>query len=221
MENALIPLLTAELDAETAPMCNARNLHTTLQVGRDFSNWIKGRIEEYGFVENIDFLVIDSPNLANQSRGVFPKSGEKIDFPKPENQKKGRGGDRRSIDYHLTLDMAKELAMIENNEIGRAVRRYFIQAEKTLREKLLAELRDKAAHVLPVRGVKLMRDGLSMRDTLKLQEQSRKVLRMMMEAQSKAERQNLHYHLRQINLTLGVPTIELVQIEAEIDRKAV
>lgn len=196
MENALIPLLTAEVQSEAVQLCNARDLHASLQVGRDFSNWIKGRIDEYGFDEGIDFLVIDSPN--------------------PANQKKGRGGDRRSIDYHLTMDMAKELAMIENNEIGRAVRRYFIQAEKTLREKMLADLRDKAAHVLPVRGVKLMRDGLSMRDTLKLQEQSRKVMRQMMASSTKAERQNLHYHLRQINLTLGVPTVDLDAIESEV-----
>lgn len=196
MEHALIPLLSAEIQAETVPLCNARDLHAALQVGRDFSNWIKGRIDEYGFIEGVDFLVIDSPN--------------------PANQKKGRGGDRRSIDYHLTLDMAKELAMIENNEIGRAVRRYFIQAEKTLREKLQAELREKAAHVLPVRGVKLMRDGLSLRDNLKLQDQGRKVLRLILEAPTWAERQNLHYHLRQINLVLGIPTIELEQIEAEV-----
>lgn len=199
MENALIPLLTAEVEAEAVPMCNARDLHAALQVGRDFSTWITGRIDEYLFTEGVDFLVIDSPKLGNQ--------------------KKGRGGDRRSIDYHLTLDMAKELAMIENNDIGRAVRRYFIRAEQTLREKLVAELREKAQHVLPVRGVKLMRDGLSMRDTLKLQEHSRKLLRMLVTAETAAERKNLHLHFRQINLTLGVPTLDLEEIEAEIKRK--
>lgn len=208
MENALIPLLTAEVQSEAVQLCNARDLHAALQVATRFDDWIRRRISEYGFIENADFLAFDSSNLRNQKRN--------IDSPNPANQKKGRGGDRRSIDYHLTMDMAKELAMIENNEIGRAVRRYFIQAEKTLREKMLADLRDKAAHVLPVRGVKLMRDGLSMRDTLKLQEQSRKVMRQMMASSTKAERQNLHYHLRQINLTLGVPTVDLDAIESEV-----
>lgn len=196
MEHALIPLLSAEIQAETVPLCNARDLHAALQVDTRFNDWMARRIEDYGFVDGLDFQTIDYSNLSNQ--------------------KKGRGGDRRSIDYHLTLDMAKELAMIENNEIGRAVRRYFIQAEKTLREKLQAELREKAAHVLPVRGVKLMRDGLSLRDNLRLQEHGRKVLRLILEAQTRAERQNLHYHLRQINLVLGIPTIELEQIEAEV-----
>lgn len=37
------------------------------------------------------------------------------------------------MDYHLTLDMAKELAMLERNEIGRSIRRYFIQKEKEAR----------------------------------------------------------------------------------------
>lgn len=196
MENALIPLLTAEVEAETLPMCNARDLHAALQVVTRFNDWITRRIEDYGFVENFDFQTIDYSTLSNQ--------------------KKGRGGDRRSIDYHLTLDMAKELAMIENNDIGRAVRRYFIQAEKMLREKLQAELREKAAHVLPVRGVKLMRDGLSMRDTLKLQEHSRKLLRLLVTAETAAERKNLHLHFRQVNLTLGVPTLDLAEIETEL-----
>lgn len=188
----LVPLFPGEITEKEAQFCNARDLHAALQVGRDFSTWLAGRLEEYGFVEGEDF----SPVLGKTQKG-------------------SKGG-RPAIDYHLTLDMAKELAMIENNEIGRAVRRYFIQAEKTLREKLQAELREKAAHVLPVRGVKLMRDGLSLRDNLRLQDQGRKVLRLILEAKTRAERQNLHYHLRQINLVLGIPTIELDQIEAEV-----
>jgi hypothetical protein len=48
-------------------------------------------------------------------------------------RKPGRGGDRRSVDVHLTLDMAKELAMVERNEVGRNIRRYFIQKEKEAR----------------------------------------------------------------------------------------
>lgn len=53
-------------------------------------------------------------------------------FPQIGNQ--GRGGDRRSKDYHLTLDTAKETAMVERNEKGRQIRRYFIECEKRLRQ---------------------------------------------------------------------------------------
>lgn len=200
-ENSMIPLLTADIEAESAPMCNARYLHAALQIGTRFDDWMRRRIEDYGFEEGMDYAVV---------QGGFSSNLRKTS--------KGSKGGRPSIDYHLTLDMAKELAMIENNEIGRGVRRYFIRAEQTLREKLLAELREKAAHVLPVRGVKLMRDGLSMRDTLKLQERSRLVLRQLMTAPTQAERKNLHLHFRQINLVLGVPTIEFDAIEAEISR---
>ncbi len=187
-ENALIPLLTAEVGAESIPTCNARDLHSALQVGRDFSNWIKDRIEQYGFIEGEDY----SPNLAR--------------IP-------GRRGQPR-IDYHLTLDMAKELAMIENNEIGRAVRRYFIQCEKALRE----ELRAKAAHVLPIQGVKLMRDSLGGKMAVLLHEKSQVLLRKIYQAPTKGERQNLYYHFHQINLTLGVPTIDLDDIENEVSQ---
>ena len=104
MENPLIPVFSASTDALQAdqPMCNARDLHSALKVDTRFNDWIARRIDEYGFVENVDFWTFDYSSLSNQ--------------------KKRRGGDRRSIDYHLTLDMAKELAMIENNEVGRQVR---------------------------------------------------------------------------------------------------
>lgn len=105
-------IVTAAIGGETVPTANARDLHTFLQVGRDFTTWIKGRLAEYGFAEGVDYVVAGSPDRGNQS---------------------GRGGDRRSVDYHLTLDVAKELAMLENNERGRQVRRYFIECERQAR----------------------------------------------------------------------------------------
>lgn len=41
-------------------------------------------------------------------------------------------GNKTTIEYYLPISVAKELAMIENNEIGRRIRRYFIEAEKRL-----------------------------------------------------------------------------------------
>lgn len=76
---------------------DARTLHKELKVGKVFANWIKDRIHKYEFVENEDFK-LDLPNLANQ---------------------KSHGGDRKTKYYSLTLDMAKELSMVENNKIGR------------------------------------------------------------------------------------------------------
>lgn len=87
---------------------DARLLHRDLKVKSIFQNWIKRRIEEFGFTEGSDY------------------------FPNLESKKTGRGG-HNSINYLLTLDMCKELAMLERNEIGRAIRRYFIAKEKEAR----------------------------------------------------------------------------------------
>lgn len=81
---------------------SAKELHYFLQVGRDFSNWIKARIEKYDFEEGEDF----TPILVKSTGG------------------------RPSVDYTLSLDMAKELAMVENNEKGKEARKYFIEVEK-------------------------------------------------------------------------------------------
>lgn len=114
-DSPLIPVFTGILQNDSVQLCNARDLHTYLQIGKDFSTWIKARIHQYGFSEGEDYKNFDSPNLGNQ--------------------KSKRGGDRRSIEYHLTLDMAKELAMVENNEQGKAARRYFIELERSLIQK--------------------------------------------------------------------------------------
>jgi len=91
---------------------SARELHGFLESKQQFSDWIKNRIEKYEFVENQDFILIS----------------ENYEI------KEGRGGDRRSIDYALTLDTAKELSMVEGNEKGKQARRYFIACEKRLKE---------------------------------------------------------------------------------------
>ena len=96
-------------------LVDARELHRKLQTRRDFSNWIKGRIQEYGFIENEDYFTENhrSPNLASN-----------------------RGGYNR-IDYYLTVNMAKELAMVERNEWGRKIRRYFIEMEKIAQQSII------------------------------------------------------------------------------------
>ncbi|MGK9453195.1 antA/AntB antirepressor family protein [Acidithiobacillus caldus] len=108
---ALVPVSRQVIGGEEVFAVNARDLHRFLDVGKDFSNWIKDRIVKYGFFENQDFIC--SPFLASKDQPV------------------GRGGHNR-MDYILTLDMAKELAMVERTERGRQARRYFIACEKEL-----------------------------------------------------------------------------------------
>ena len=105
----LIPISTSTVNNQPTLTCDARNLHAFLGVKRDFSSWIKGRIKEYGFIGGTDFI-------------VFTNSGE------------NPSGGRPTLDYTTTLDMAKELAMVEKTEKGRQVRRYFIECERRARE---------------------------------------------------------------------------------------
>lgn len=114
----LIKVSKNELGQQTV---SARDLWKFLNVNYDFSTWIKRRIEKYDFIENEDFIIV---SLIPQKCGIK------------------RGGDRKSIDYILSIDTAKELAMIENNSTGRAARRYFIQCEKRYR-KLIDEKHSK------------------------------------------------------------------------------
>lgn len=106
--NELIKLNGRVVGASVVETVNARELHAFLEVGKDFSTWIKDRIEQYGFAENQDFA-------------IFPEIGEKS----------SRG--RRAVDYAITLDMAKELAMVERNAKGKQARQYFIECERRAR----------------------------------------------------------------------------------------
>lgn len=104
----LLPVLPRKVGEDEVNAVNARDLHRFLGVGKDFSNWIKDRIESFGFTENKDFEV-----FANS--GVNPQGG------------------RPAKDYALALDMAKELAMVERTQRGKQARLYFIDVEKRYR----------------------------------------------------------------------------------------
>lgn len=85
---------------------SARELHEGLEIKSRFNDWIINRIKKYGFEENTDYTKI----LVQCKRG------------------------QNEYDYIITVDMGKELCMVENNELGRQFRRYFIESEKKLKE---------------------------------------------------------------------------------------
>lgn len=91
---------------------NARDLHQFLESKQHFSNWIQNRIEEYQFIEGQDFEVFNK-FIKNPSGG------------------------RPAKEYALSLDMAKELSMVERTERGREARRYFIEMEKVAHAKAI------------------------------------------------------------------------------------
>lgn len=135
MTQQLIPVFNGELDGRHQQLCDARDLHSFLAVGRFFSNWIKERIEQYGFIEGEDFSPVLGKSYSSEGEFCSPESGSKsgVCLPDSASKTERRGGHNR-VDYHLTLDMAKELAMVENNDQGRQVRRYFIAMERQARE---------------------------------------------------------------------------------------
>ena len=108
MENELIKIK----NDNGKQLVSGRELHEFLGVGRDFTTWIKGRISKYDFIENEDFTVL---NIAPQNGGA------------------SHGGQHK-LDYIISIDMAKELSMVENNDKGKQARKYFIQCEKKLKE---------------------------------------------------------------------------------------
>ncbi|EJJ4878528.1 antA/AntB antirepressor family protein [Campylobacter coli] len=83
---------------------NAREIFQFLNSEQEYANWIKNRISHYNFIENQDYII-------------------EIVYTKGRPRK----------EYYVTLDMAKELCMVENNEKGRQARRYFIDCEKRLK----------------------------------------------------------------------------------------
>ncbi|MRM97296.1 antA/AntB antirepressor family protein [Riemerella anatipestifer] len=103
---------------------SARELHSFLESKQDFSNWIKNRIEKYGLIEGQDYqkLYFDyNGNLLNINLN------KNIDI---DNQRVMK------IEYILSIDTAKELAMVEGNEKGKQARQYFIECEKRLKKPL-------------------------------------------------------------------------------------
>ncbi len=87
---------------------SARELHKFLEIGTRFDKWFI-RMCEYGFNENDDFIRVAQkcPTL---------------------------GGTQTIIDYAITLDMAKEISMLQRTEKGKQARTYFINCEKKLKE---------------------------------------------------------------------------------------
>ena len=146
MNQLSIQAFSGEINNQTTTLVNARDLHAHLGIKTVFANWILRRIEDFGFIKNEDFIIIDplSKNGKQSTTRVSGWFGES------------------KIDYHLTLDMAKELCMVERSEIGRKARRYFIEIEKEHREAMpqwaVAQLADYQSQLFSTRALLLMRD---------------------------------------------------------------
>ena len=99
--DSLIQITKSIINNTELNSVNAREIHKYLEVKTKFADWIKRAIEKYDFIENQDYAILKNGN-----------------------------GNNAYIDYIVVLDMAKELAMLENNPKGKETRKYFIEFEK-------------------------------------------------------------------------------------------
>ncbi|HEJ9799517.1 TPA: antA/AntB antirepressor family protein [Proteus mirabilis] len=110
----LIPVINGNINGKEIQTVSSRKLHSFLKVGRDYTSWIKGRIKQYDFEENVDYIIVE--NLSAPKRGSA-KFRQQIEH-----------------DYIVSLNMGKELSMVERNEQGKLARQYFIECEERLRK---------------------------------------------------------------------------------------
>jgi phage anti-repressor protein len=115
--NEIITISQAMINNTEVNAVNARDLHEVLESDTKFSDWIKRRLDETDAILNADYIIV------SQKRETITEYGKKASI---------------ITEYILTTDIAKEIAMLERNEKGKQVRRYFIEIEKAYK-------RDKAA----------------------------------------------------------------------------
>tara|TARA_B100000700_G_C15063644_1_gene867858 strand:- start:25179 stop:25775 length:597 start_codon:yes stop_codon:yes gene_type:complete len=190
----LVKVFEYQITDEFVQSCNARDLHNFLEVRRDFTNWVKARIEKYGFIEGEDYSIVQnltSPDLASS------KSRQRV-----------------LTDYYITLDMAKELAMVENNEVGRKVRKYFIEVEKQAMKEL--EMRANRSLSIDEARVKV-KDTPSLKTLTVLQKQAVDMARRIDAAKGESERKTAYSILCYINDARGQPTPSLKKLLGKDD----
>lgn len=87
------------------PTVSARELHEKLNIGTKFATWFP-RMTEYGFAEGTDYTTC-YPNLGSENHG-----GQNM------------------VDYNISVDMAKQICMIQRTPEGKQCRQYLIDLEK-------------------------------------------------------------------------------------------
>jgi len=96
-------------------LVDARELHKRLKVQTPFNHWLNRRVSEYGFDENKDYFTENQ--LLDKNDKKYPH--------------------RPRTEYFLTIDMAKEIAMVERTEVGKKIRNYFIEMEKIAQQSII------------------------------------------------------------------------------------
>lgn len=115
--NEIITISQTMINNTEVNSVNARDLHEVLESDTKFSDWIKRRLDETDAILNADYIIV------SQKRETITEYGKKASV---------------ITEYILTTDIAKEIAMMERNEKGKQVRRYFIEVEKAYKKDKIA-----------------------------------------------------------------------------------
>lgn len=105
MIDRTIAVIPQTVNGQAVLTVNARQIHTILEIKKDFSDWMKNQIERCRFLEGKDYIV------------------ETFDSNNPP--RRGTDYGKAKIDYHITVSMAEHIGMISNTEKGFEVREYF------------------------------------------------------------------------------------------------
>ena len=119
----IIKIESSVIDGSAVETVNARDLAKNLEVKKDFSDWIKHQIESLDLEEDFDY------------------------FSLPQKVEREIGATTR-IEYILTVDAAKHIAMASRTEQGKKVRRYFIEMEKYARQKMFDDSKKAVENIL-------------------------------------------------------------------------
>lgn len=119
---------------------NARELHTFLGNRTNFRDWIKKRITDFGFTEGADFVRIEvqAGIRMSENGGEIGGIGDAQKTAALESMGYETSGQQGRVEYAITIDMAKELSMVERNERGKQARQYFIECERRAKDPLAA-----------------------------------------------------------------------------------
>ncbi|ENY6784473.1 antA/AntB antirepressor family protein [Providencia rettgeri] len=108
----MLPIIRSDINGQLINCVSAKALHSALGIKRNFAAWFGDRTNQYEFIENQDYFIVES-----------------LSYPKSDSSK---SRPQLTKDYHVTINTAKELGIVENNEYGRLIRQYFIKCEETL-----------------------------------------------------------------------------------------
>lgn len=138
-------LLKINYEAEQ-PTVSARDLHEALEINTRFNDWFS-RMAEYGFENGVDFNLLKNEKVRLEGN---------------------REVKRDIMDYQISIDMAKQICMIQRSEKGKQYRQYFIDLEKAWNtpEQVMAralKLADRTIDNLKEDNKKLIEDNERMR----------------------------------------------------------